>query len=194
MSSPPVTTESRTVRNGTKRDRAAILLAEDALSDEVIAEQVGIGRTTLSRWKLDPDFTALVGDYRGRIIAQSLKLPIAKKHERIKVLDTLHTKALEAIEHRVYMAQQDESPTSHAMRVFGDHMAPEAVTGLFVAKQSISATGRVVTDWMFDSALVKEIRELQKQAAQELSQWTEQAEIKHSGGISREYVVVRDDA
>jgi hypothetical protein len=168
-------------------------LAEDDLTDEAIAEVVGVTKRTITNWKQDPEFAALVGEYHGQIIAQALKLPIAKKHYRVATLNMIHDRTLQAIEHRASAYQMDDSPLSHAVRVFGDDAPPEASTGLFMAKRSISATGKPVTDWVFDSALVKEIRELEKQAAQELGQWSEQSKVEVDGGMRLEIVGMADE-
>jgi hypothetical protein len=53
-----------------KREKAAQLVAEDVLSDEKIAAEVGIGRSTLARWKADLRFLARV-----ETIAAALRLP-----------------------------------------------------------------------------------------------------------------------
>ena len=46
-----------------QRERAALLLAEDELSDEKIAEHVGIGSRTLWRWKTYPEFTDRIAEH-----------------------------------------------------------------------------------------------------------------------------------
>jgi len=49
------------------KQRAAVLVAADELSDEQIAAAVGITRRTLTAWKRRPDFAALVGDHVGKL-------------------------------------------------------------------------------------------------------------------------------
>lgn len=167
------------VQNGTKRQRAAILLAEDDLTDEQIAEVLNIGRTTLSRWKTDPEFNAAVGDYRGKIIADALRLPIAKKHERVKVLNDLHTRSLRVIadraERHVEELDDPDSAINATRRIFGTDTPAEAATGLLVRQESVNASGMKTVNWAVDTGLMKEIRDLHKQAAQELGQWVERS-------------------
>lgn len=43
-----------------KRDRAALLLWEDRLTDEAIARSLGICRRTLAYWKRHPDVVARI--------------------------------------------------------------------------------------------------------------------------------------
>ncbi len=184
------------VPNGTKRNRAAILLAEDELSDAAISDTVGIGRTTLSRWKLDPEFAALVGDHRGRIVAEALKLPIAKKHKRVAVLDDLHSKALQVIADRAgrYTSEVADRDSAEAAtrRMFGRDTPDEAATGLMARTETANTTGMITVNWQFDRALVSEIRDLEKQAAQELGQWEETLNVNHAGLVTQEYVIVED--
>lgn len=121
----------------TKRRRlAALRVAEDDVSDEAIATEVGINPATLWRWKQCPEFAAQVGDDIGQIQAGMLKLTIAKKHRRVAVLDMLHEQTLALI----------------------------AAAGV-------------------DVALIREIRELQLQAAKELGQWTERLELDQRTNI-----------
>ena len=171
-------------QNVPKRHRAAILCAEDELSDERIAETVGIARRTLTRWKTDPEFAALVGDYHGKIVGAALKLPIAKKHKRVAVLNDLHTKALQVIEKRAerYASDLDdaESADNAVRRMFGDATPEEAATGLMVRQETANTTGKVTVNWQFDRALVAEIRDLEKQAATELGQWQERAAVEQT--------------
>lgn len=169
-------------QNATKRERAALLLAEDELTDETIAASVKIHRATLDRWKHDPDFAALVGDARGKIIADALKLPIARKHKRVEALNTLHESYWQIKNQRAaaYAALLPDTPDTVVMREFG-HAVPEwATSGMLLAQPKISASGKIVTEWAFDKALDSAIKETHKQAAQELGQWEETLTVNHN--------------
>ena len=154
------------IQNPTKKHHeAALLVAEDALTDEQIAETVGVHRTTLAVWKKDPTFSALVGDQVGRLNAAMLKLPIAKKRERLRTLDALHNKALDVIAERA-ATMADE--------------APGTSTGLMVRQTKIQSSGdgvTIVKEYSVDTALIREIRALEEQAAKELGQWAERHEV-----------------
>lgn len=183
-----------TVPNGTKRERAAILLAEDELSDEAIAAAVKIGRTTLSRWKLDPEFAALVGDHHGRIVAEALKLPIAKKHKRVTELNDLNERYWRIIRDRAarHATALEDTADRALMEMFGTNTPAEAATGMLVAQPKIAANGKTVTEWAFDKALDSAIKETHKQAAQELGQWEETLNVTHGGLVQQEYIIVQD--
>lgn len=179
-----------------RKDKAAILLAEDELTDEAIASEVGVTRRTLANWKQDPEFAALVGDYHGKIIAQALKLPIARKHYRIAVLNDLHERALQSLDERgARYAQElaeEDSAEGATRRFFGNVTPQEAATGLFIREESVNATGMKTVNWRFDSAITKDIRDTEKQAAQELGQWEDTLNVNHGGTVQQEYVIVED--
>lgn len=177
-----------TSQNVPRKTQAAILEAENDLTDEQIAERLGINRRTLTRWRDDPEYNALVGDHAGQIAASCLKFAIAKKHKRIGVLDDLHARALQVIDERAAEYARDEHDAADAdravHRIYGgrDVTPPGGGTGLIVRQYKQIGSGRdarLVEEYGVDTGLMKEIRGLQQQAAQELGQWVEKSE---SGG------------
>jgi Helix-turn-helix of insertion element transposase len=72
----------------TKQAQAALLLAEDGQPDEAIATAVGIGRSTLARWKRQPAFAALVAEHREAFKDRALTNGFADKRARIALLDS----------------------------------------------------------------------------------------------------------
>jgi Helix-turn-helix of insertion element transposase len=73
-----------------KREKAAQLVAEDYLSDEKIAAEVGIGRSTLGRWKIDRRFLTRVQKIAAAYAKRALKHGLAQKECRLAVLNDLH--------------------------------------------------------------------------------------------------------
>ena len=180
-------------QNRTKKHQAAILVAEDALTDEEIAKAVKIGRTTLWEWKQHPEFQQVIGDYRGRIIAEALRLPIAKKHERVRQLNELNERYWAIIEDRAAMyAEMAGTPEEAARAVFGNDTVPWARTGMMVQQPKIAASGKTVVEWAFDRSLDSAIKETHKQAAQELGQWEDRASVDVNQVI-REYVGINPE-
>jgi transcriptional regulator with XRE-family HTH domain len=175
--------------NTEARARAAVLLAEDDLTDEQIAAMVGVTRRTLARWKTNADFAALVGDHVGELQAAMLRLTVAKKRERMKVLDRLHEKLLTVIDERAeeYAAlaeqQAAEPDTKRVYRqVFGGSGTVPAGggTGLIVRQLKVVGAGpmaREIEEFAVDTGLVREIRAVHEQAAKELGQWVERSEV-----------------
>lgn len=161
-----------------QRHRAALLLAEDELSDADIADQLGIARSTLAGWKTRPEFAAQVGDYVGELQARMLRYRIAKKRERVKTLDTLHAKLLTVIDER---AEE------------GMH-APGAGTGLVVRQWKMIGVGRdaeVVEEFSVDNGTIRQIMAIEEQAAKELGQWVEKQQYED---ITRVVEIVGVDA
>lgn len=159
--------------------RAAVLCAEDELSDEQIAAEVGIGRATLNRWRELPEFAVEVERQKAAILSQALRLPIAKKHERLRVLNDLHQRQLALIR-----ARSEQHPD-----------VPGADTGLIVGtlkqvKHISTSTDDGTETWteehweyQFDAALIREIRALEEQAAKETGDWTEQLSVSGTAAI-----------
>lgn len=105
---------------------------------------------------------------RGKIIADALRLPIAKKHQRITELNDLNQRYRQIITERAARhAAEDDAPA-------------EASSGMLVRQPKISASGKVVTEWAFDKSLDSAIKETHKQAAQELGQWEETINHNHT--------------
>lgn len=154
------------IQNFTKKHHeAALMLAEDELSDEEIALHCGVSRQTIANWKKDSGFAGLVGDQVGRLNAAMLRLPIAKKRERLKTLNTLHQKAMRVIEERSADMEDEATATG---------------TGLLVRQIKIVRNGDDVTvqrEYAVDVPLMREIRALEEQAAKELGQWVDKREV-----------------
>jgi hypothetical protein len=159
---------------------AALLLAEDELSDAEIAERVGVARSTLSTWKANPEFAAQVGDHIGQLQAAMLRYRIAKKRQRARVLDELHTKLLTVIEERA-----GSNPG-----VAGDE------TGLILHQIKSVGGGpnaQIIDEYVVDTGTVREIRALEEQAAKELGQWVEKSQIEDATRVV-EIVGITSDA
>ncbi len=184
-----VDTPSQSVRPGPNRpkwDQVALLVAREELSQREIAKDARIARSTLQTWLDDPDFNALVGDYKGQIIAEALKLPIAKVHERVRILDTLLARNLGIIEERAARHRADLAEP-------GDATPPEAVSGMLVMRPKIAANGKTVVEWAYDSSLEAAIRNELDLAAKELGQREDTVNLNHTG-LNRQYVIVAEDA
>ncbi len=145
----------------TKREKAAQLIAEDCLSDEKIAAEVGIGQRTLARWKATRPFMARVE----AIAAAFTDHALARKERRISVLNDLHEKMLQVI------AERAQSPDLAAV--------PGGKTGLVTKMLKGIGKGhdfQVVEVYELDTGTVKEIRAIQEQVAGELGQRVERRE------------------
>jgi hypothetical protein len=148
-----------------KRERAAHLIADDCLSDEKIAEQVEISRSTLARWKSDPGFVTRVEAIASAYAKRVLNRGIARKERRVAVLNELHEKMLQVISERAESSELEG--------------VPGGKTGLITKMLKGIGKGedfQVVEVYEVDTGTVKEIRALQEQVAEELGQRVERTE------------------
>lgn len=180
-------------QNVTPKLHGALLVAMDELNDDEIAAQVGTTRRTLTRWKSQPEFAALVDDHR-RAWAEALRdQGIAAKAVRIAALDERWRALRRVVEERA------RDPAMAGV--------PGGDTGLIVATPVLlrvykvaggrlrpTRESRLVMDYRLDVGLLREMRELEKQAAMELGQWIERRDV--SGApvtVIREYEDVPED-
>lgn len=148
------------------KEKAARLLAEDVLADHEIAEQCGVSRTALAKWKKKPGFAARVEEIKTAYSERALRHGLAKKERRVSVLNDLHDRMLRVIEER----SQDEEYSE----------IPGGKTGLVTKNLKGIGKGddfQVVEVYEVDTGTLKEIRATQEQVAKELGQWTEKRTI-----------------
>lgn len=82
------------------RDHAALLVADDAQSDDEIAAALQIARATLALWKRHPDFTVRVEHHR-EVQRQAIEAKgIADKQNRIRAMNRRSEKLWQVIEAR----------------------------------------------------------------------------------------------
>lgn len=181
--------------NRVKKHKAAIYLAEDELTDRELCKSLNISTSTLHEWKQDADFQSVVDHYRAEIVADTLKLPIARKYERVKQLNELNERYWTIVHDRAqrYALEAADTPESAMRGVFGDTTPAEAATGFLVRQPKIAANGKTVVEWAFDKALDSAIKETHKQAAQELGQWEEKSAVTTDGGMRIEIVGIADE-
>jgi hypothetical protein len=149
------------------KERAAALLAADEMTDLEIAEEIGVARRTLSTWKDHPEFARRVRDLALAIGQELTRHAIALKLRRMRAYDE-RWRALQRI-----IAERAADPAMQSV--------PGGKTGLLVRRlKSIGAgeNAREVSEYEVDTALLKELRELEKQAAQEAGQWSTKHEVR----------------
>lgn len=145
-------------------EEAAQLLAAGDLELIQIADKVGVTRWTIWNWRQHPDFIARVEQHLEEIRREIRRHGIAVLEQRVKALGD-RWKRLE----RVIQARAEE----HRGIPGGD-------TGLLVRTVKKIGQGdeaERVEEYAVDTALLKELREHEKQAAQELGQWIERTTV-----------------
>ncbi|HEU4752053.1 MAG TPA: phBC6A51 family helix-turn-helix protein [Armatimonadota bacterium] len=152
-----------------QREHAAALVARDDLTDVEIANEVGIGKATLERWKAVPEFQARVEEHVTAFRALVRRRGIAVLENRIQ-------------------AQQDRwermQAVIHERAAEMDGEVAGGGSGLLVRQYKTVGSGddaELVREYHVDTGLLRELRELEKQAAQELGQWTERQDLTSGG-------------
>lgn len=163
------------------QELAAIpLIAADEITDQEIAEQIGIDRRTLSRWKNRPDFRIALKSYIDECERDIVNVGIGQKNRRIAALGDQYLRM------RTVILERAADPKMANI--------PGGKTGLLC--HTVKGVGRgddfeLIDLYEVDTALLKEMRETMKQAAQEAGQWVEKTALTDPSG-SREYSPVRN--
>jgi hypothetical protein len=152
-------------------EAAAWDVAEDALTDAEISAKADVTRQTLCNWKSHPDFAARVEGHRSAIREAVRSRGIAIKENRVAALEDRWRRLRRVIEQRAASPQFAE--------------VPGGSTGLISRDQKGLGKGEdfeIVDVYRVDTGLLKELREHEKQAAQELGQWADKHEISGPDG------------
>ncbi len=188
-------------------EQAALLVAEGKLPEVKIAARVKVDRTTLWRWKKQPEFAervrTLVTDFRAAIRQEG----IAALENRVQRLNADWNAMQKLRDARAKDARDTRAANEKAMspaviaayterasqwgaspkhiedqlKELRDRLptvAPGMETGLIVRSYKV-AGGQMVEEFSFDAALLKELRAHEEQAAKELGQWTEKSKVEH---------------
>ena len=165
------------------QESAAQLVADDKLTDEEIANRCKITRQTLHNWKKDLEFAARVEEHRSAWRAAVMSTGIAIKENRIASLNERHRRLSLVIDARGkrYSDEIDSAPLD-ALIVDSKDDAPrippeEARTGIVIESVTYLKEGKRV-EWAVDTPMLAEMRNIEKQAAQELGQWVEKQDVE----------------
>ena len=163
-----------------KRELAAKLVADETLTGTEIGNQVDVGRRTLDRWKTSPEFQARVDGYIEAFKKSVRQKFLAVKEVRLQsLIEDFNATTLILRERGIDAAWMDE--TGH-IRKDG---APGGSTGYLAREYQNRETADVIHEgkpakvarpkaiYRFDSAIMRERRELRKQIAIELGEWDE---------------------
>jgi hypothetical protein len=154
-----------------KTERAALLVAQDDLADRAIGAACGVTERTIERWKQHPEFAARVQEHRDAWREAIKAKGIAERQNRVDALNDRW--------HRMRQVIEERAEDAATARVAGGS------TGLIV--RDVKGVGKgedfqLIDIYSVDTGLLKELREHEKQAAQELGEWSEKREISGPGG------------
>jgi transposase-like protein len=148
---------------------AAEMIAAGTLTHTKIAEEIGVTRQTIHNWLAKPEFTARVQDHIDGFRAKVRSRGIAILENRV-----------DALNDRWRLMQRVISERAESKQMAG---VAGGGTGLMV--HTVKGVGKgddfqLIDLYEVDTGLLKELREHEKQAAQELGQWTEkvQSEVR----------------
>lgn len=164
-----------------QREDAALLVAEDRLTNEEIAARVGVTRQALDKWKRHPEFAARVESLVTAMAEAVEARGIANRKRRVAALNDRWRRMLRVIEDRAKeMADVTAGETgllTRQVKLVKVYVSvDEAGNGSGGAKRvsgALASSRRVVevAEFAVDVGLLRELREHEKQAAQELGQW-----------------------
>jgi hypothetical protein len=163
-----------------KQERAAALVASERLTDEQVATEIGVDRRTIIRWRQTPAFAARVQAHVTELCEAVRKRGIAIRERRIAALQDRHERLLRVI------AERAEAPEMQDV--------PGGTTGLLthdVKSVGAGALAERVDLYELDAALLRELREHERQAAEELGQWTQKHEHAGPGGAPLAVKIIR---
>lgn len=161
-----------------KHGHAIALLVEDKLTDEQIAEQVGVTRDGLAKWKTWPEFQAAYQVALAEFYIRVKNRRFAIKERRVALLNDLAERLMQVIEERAADAR------------FTDE--PGMATGTMLRTEKVIRRGRdseIEYEFKVDTATLSELRAILKQVQEELGQQAKTAIDVTSAGepISHEY-------
>lgn len=145
-----------------RKERAAQLLAEDALSVTAIASAIGVVRETIYAWQREPEVAARIEEIKRVLGDLTKRFAVCSKGYRINSLQQ------RLLRMELLMDARASSPEMEGVK--------GGETGLLV--RDVKAVGkgeefRVVELFRVDTGLLRELREHEKQAAQEAGQWVD---------------------
>jgi hypothetical protein len=163
------------------KEQAARLMASGELTDRDIAKRVGVGWSSIARWKNHAEFLARVESH---VEAQKLTLishGIASKAGRVDeynhrwtLMQQIREERSDLIRADLDRAEADPTYTSEWAGVAG------ATTGFIVKVVKTIGSGQnqqVITEFKLDKDLLEAFLAHEKQAAQELGQWIEKRDL-----------------
>ena len=150
-------------------ERAAALVAAGNLSDFDVAQQVGVSRRTLARWKEEPEFGQRVTDLVKIAREEAKKYAISDKDARVGA-----TNKRWLIVQEIVMEQLENYAARY--RAVDENEAAQTEAGVAKDKSAEEIVG-------VDADLLREARQLEEHAARLLGQWSDKHE--HSGTGSK---------
>jgi len=156
------------------KEQAAVMVASGEHLDEEIAATLDINLSTLQGWRANKIFW-------GRVQETIREFRVAIREHGIAIMENrlnrMNNDWLQ-IQEIIHARAQDNAARHPTV--------PGADTGLLVRETRAVGSGanQVVEDyWRLDTASLKELREMEVQAAKEMGQWTEKHDLTSGGQV-----------
>jgi hypothetical protein len=146
---------------------AAEHLADDRLTDVQIAKLAGVSRAALSKWEKIPTFMQRVEDIRERAAKKLEAKSLEDRQYRLEQLKDRHNALLALVKAR-----------GSSGEMVG---VPGGETGFVIRRTrvvGVGATAEHVTENVLDTGLLDMFLKIEKQAPQEMGQWTEKSDLR----------------
>src|ERR1051326_1908261 len=167
---------------------AALLVAEDRLSNARIARKCGVTRRCIDKWKCRPEFQAEVSAHKAAWRKQTLEQGLADRAFRVRETQSDYDRLGLVIAERAKDPSMKEVPggkTGLILRTVKSINAGEKETVIVQRGRPVTKIikeRRIVAEYETDNGLVMARAHLREQAARELGQWVE--EVKRSGSVN----------
>lgn len=179
----PMSGNVRNFKWDARKEAAVLCVAEGEQSDTAIAEQAGVTDRQLRCWKENPEFMARVQELERDLSDVAARFAVAKRRRRVAALD----ERWHALQRIITERAEKYSADPELMDV------PGGKTGLLVRTvKSIGGgmSAREVEEFAVDTGLLKQLLDVEKQAAIEAGQWAEKRELSGPDGQSLPPVTV----
>lgn len=158
------------------KEQAALDVAAGELSDPEIGERAGVDRRTIWNWRHNDEFMTRVEEHLDEFRAHVRRRGVAVLDRRIASVN-LRWRKLQQI-----MDERAASPEMEGV--------PGGETGLIVRDIKTVGKGedaKTVDVYRVDAGLLRAWLDLEKQAAQELGQWIDNAKVEQ---VTKAYIQV----
>jgi hypothetical protein len=158
-------------------EEAALLVAQGELTLTVIAERVDISRQSLCEWRKEPEFRRICTAHREELRGEVRDFGLSQMHNRVKRLQDRARRIDQIVEERALSNEMQG--------------VPGGTTGLLVHDVKGLGSGEsaeVVHLYKLDTPLLAEVREIEKQVAQEVGDWVDRTQNENKDSVTVEEI------
>jgi hypothetical protein len=171
-----------------RRERAALLVAQDRLPDHAIAREAGVSKRTLERWKTHDEFRQRVEEHRRRAREELAARGILDARNRAEELNELWNLLREVRLARAKDPIIQRGPGGHTGLIVARPVMIRMVEPGRGPDGTVTGTPRgvIVYEYALDTGYLREVRELAKQIAQEYGQWLGKGDVTVINALAAE--------